>query len=83
MLDPLLSRFVTIKVVKYSYEEFKEVAMKVLLEREDVEDENLAIRIVNEVWHKSSDNANIRNVIKIARLAKNLHDVDLVSRNIL
>jgi MoxR-like ATPase len=83
MLDPLLSRFVTIKVVKYSYEEFKEVAMKVLLEREDVEDENLAIRIVNEVWHKSSDNANIRNVIKIARLAKNLHDVDLVSRTIL
>jgi 3'-phosphoadenosine 5'-phosphosulfate sulfotransferase (PAPS reductase)/FAD synthetase len=79
----LLSRFVTIKVVKYSYEEFKEVAMKVLLEREDVEDENLAIRIVNEVWHKSSDNANIRNVIKIARLAKNLHDVDLISRTIL
>ena len=71
MLDPLLSRFVTIKVVKYSYEEFKEVAMKVLLEREDVEDENLAIRIVNEIWHKSSDNANIRNIIKIARLAKN------------
>ena len=83
MLDPLLSRFVTIKVVKYSYEEFKEVAMKVLLEREDVEDENLAIRIVNEVWQKNSDNANIRDVIKIARLAKNLHEVDLVSRTIL
>ena len=83
MLDPLLSRFVIIKVEKYSYEEFKEVAMKVLLEREDMEDENLAIRIVNEVWHKSSDKANIRDVIKIARLAKNLHDVDLVSRTIL
>jgi hypothetical protein len=48
-----------------------------------VEDENLAIRIVNEVWHRSSDNANIRNVIKIARLAKNMHDVDLVSRTTL
>ena len=83
MLDPLLSRFVTIKGVKYSYEEFKDVAMKILLEREDVEDENFAIRIVNEVWQKSSDNANIRDVIKIARLAKNVHDVDIVSRTIL
>jgi ATP-dependent Lon protease len=83
MLDPLLSRFVVIKVEKYSYEEFKEVAMKILLEREDVEDDNLAIKIVNEVWHKSSDNANIRDVIKIARLAKNMHDVDLVSRTTL
>ena len=30
MLDPLLSRFVIIKVEKYSFEEFKQVAMKVL-----------------------------------------------------
>ena len=41
------------------------------------------VAIVNKVWQKSSDNANIRNIIKIARLAKNLHDVDLVSRTIL
>jgi DNA helicase TIP49 (TBP-interacting protein) len=42
MLDPLLSRFLIIKVEKYSYEEFREVAMKVLVERESIEDENLA-----------------------------------------
>ena len=82
MLDPLLSRFVVIKVGKYSYEQFKEVAMKVLMERESMEDENLARAIVNKVWQKSSDNANIRNVIKIARLTKNMHDIDLVSRAI-
>src|SRR5215207_623604 len=82
MLDPLLSRFVVIKVGKYSCEEFKEVAMKVLMERESMEDENLARAIVNKVWQKSSDNANIRNVIKIARLTKNMHDIDLVSRAI-
>jgi Holliday junction DNA helicase RuvB len=83
MLDPLISRFVVIKVGKYSYEEFKEVAMKVLAERECLEDENLARAIVNEVWQKSSDDANIRDVIKIARLAENMNDVDLVSRTIL
>jgi MoxR-like ATPase len=82
MLDPLLSRFIVIKVGKYSYEQFKEVAMKVLMERESMEDENLARAIVNKVWQKSSDNANIRDVIKIARLAKNMHDINLVSRAI-
>jgi N-acyl-L-homoserine lactone synthetase len=30
MLDPFSSRFVIIKVEKYSFEEFKQVAMKVL-----------------------------------------------------
>jgi Holliday junction DNA helicase RuvB len=83
MLDPLLSRFVMINVERYSYEEFKEIAMKVLVEREHLEDENLARAIVNKVWQKSSDNTNIREVIKIARLAKNINDVDLVSRTIL
>src|SRR5215208_518707 len=82
MLDPLLSRFVIIKVEKYGYVEFKEVAMNVLTERESVRDENLARAIINKVWDKSSDNANIRDVIKIARLAKNMHDIDLVSKTI-
>ena len=83
MLDPLLSRFVIVNIEKYSYAEFKEVGMKVLLEREHLDDENLAISIVNEVWQKNSDKANIRNIINVARLAKNLHDVDLVSRTVL
>src|SRR5215207_7005696 len=71
MLDPLLSRFVIINVKRHSYEEFKYIAMKVLIERESVEDENLARAIINNVWQKS-DNANVRDVVKIARLAKNM-----------
>jgi MoxR-like ATPase len=82
MLDPLLTRFVIVKVGKYSCEEFRKIAMKVLIEREYMEDENLARAIVNKVWQKNSDSANIRDVIKIARLAKNMHDIDLVSKTI-
>jgi MoxR-like ATPase len=78
MLDPLLSRFVIIKVGKYSYQEFKDVAMKVLVEREFIEHENLARAIVNKVWQKRSESANIRDVIKVARLSKNIHDIDVV-----
>jgi Holliday junction DNA helicase RuvB len=83
MLVPLLSRFVVVNVQKYSYEEFKEVAIKLLIEREHLEDENIAAAITDEVWHKKSANSNIRDVVNIARLARNLHDVDLVSRTIL
>jgi hypothetical protein len=73
MLDLLLSRFIIIKVGKYIYEEFKEAAWKVLIEREHIEDENLATKIVNVVWQRSSINTNIRhNVIKISRLAWNI-----------
>src|SRR5918995_4533148 len=49
MLDPLLSRFVMIKMGKYSYEQFMRMAMKILVERERLEDENLARAIVNKV----------------------------------
>src|SRR5918995_827167 len=81
MLDPLLSRFVIINVEKYSYEEFKEVAMKVLTERENIEDESLAMTIIDEVWkNMGQDYANIRDIIKIARIAHNVHDVKLITR---
>jgi MoxR-like ATPase len=81
MLDPLLSRFVIINVERYSYEEFKEIAMKVLMEREHIEDENLAITIIDEVWKSmGEDYANIRDIIKIARLANNSHDVKLITK---
>ena len=46
MFDPLLSWFVIIEVGKYSYEEFKAMVMRILIEREHLEDENLAAAIV-------------------------------------
>src|ERR671910_1982522 len=65
MLDPLLSRFVMIIVEKYSYEEFKDIAMKVLTVRENVQDETLAMTIIDEVWKNMGVYANIRDIIKI------------------
>ena len=79
MLDPLLSRFVIINVKRYSYEEFKYIAMKVLTEREHLEDET----VIDEVWMKNPGYANIRDIIKVARLAHNVYDVKLIVRTIL
>jgi len=83
MLDPLLSRFIIINVKRHSYEEFKYIAMKVLIERENVEDENLAVTIIDEVWMKNPGYANIRDIIKVARLSHNVYDVKLIVRTIL
>ena len=55
--------------------------MKVLTKRENVEDENLAMTIIDEVWkNMGEDYANIRDIIKIARLTHNEHDVKLITR---
>jgi hypothetical protein len=70
-------------VEKYNYQEFKDISMKLLVEREYIEDRNLATAIIDEVWRKRSDNANIRDVIKIARLTNNMNDLVLVSGTIL
>jgi hypothetical protein len=61
----LLSRFVMINVEEYSYEEFKEIAIKVLIEREHMKDKNLAMTIINEVWKNMVEdtNANMCDVI--------------------
>ena len=59
MLDPLLSRFVVIKVGKYSYEQFKEVAMKMLMDALGLGhanfDGNLMAEKVNDGTNKVSE----------------------------
>jgi hypothetical protein len=84
ILDPLLSRFVVIHVKRYSYEEFKGIAMKVLTKRENVKDVNFAITIIDEVWKNMGEGvANLRDTIKIDRLADNMHDVRMIVRTVM
>ena len=55
--------------------------MHILVERENVEDESLAMTIIDEVWkNMREDYANIRDIIKIAGLAHNAHEVKLITR---
>jgi hypothetical protein len=70
-----------VNVQRYTYKEFKEIAMKVLVEREGMDDENLATTIIDEVWKNMGETAaNICDIIKVARLAHNMHDVKLILR---
>lgn len=70
----LLSRFVVINVQKYTKKEFVEIANKVLVNNENV-DPDLAVMISSKVYDNFK-NANMRDTIKIGRMAKNINDVE-------
>ena len=68
IIEPLLSRFLILGVPEYDFEEFNEIAVT-RLRKEDV-DESLARVIASKVWNEL-DSRDVRDVIKIARLACN------------
>jgi replication-associated recombination protein RarA len=66
IIQPLLSRFAILDVPEYTFEEFTEIAL-LRLRKEDV-NECTARFIAEKVWHEL-DSRDIRDVIKVARLA--------------
>ena len=75
MLTPLLSRFVTLHFKQYKFDNFHEVASHILVQ-EGVGSQ-LASRIANAVWSKMKSK-DIRDCLKIGRLAKSEQDVDWI-----
>ena len=72
---PLLSRFTVLKIPEYTFEQFKEIAV-LRLKEEDI-DENIASTIAHKVWYELDSN-DIRDTIKIGRLAHKNEDIDLM-----
>jgi Holliday junction resolvasome RuvABC ATP-dependent DNA helicase subunit len=75
LLTPLLSRFVSFHFKQYKYETFCDVTSHILLQ-EGVEIQ-LASKIATEVW-KTLKSKDIRDCVKIGRLAKDEHDVEWI-----
>jgi Holliday junction DNA helicase RuvB len=73
MLTPLLSRFIVLHFRQYSLGSFQEVCVH-LLNKEGVASE-IAVEIAHAVWTKLKSK-DIRDCIKIARLAKSKQDVE-------
>ena len=81
--EALLSRFMVIELEKYSYQEFKDISVQLLVNsvgEEEVEFD-LANTIAEEVY-KNFKNPNIRDVTKIGRIARNRHDVLMIVRRL-
>lgn len=70
--QPLLSRFIVLRIQEYTFEEFKEIVV-VRLKNDNIY-EATAARIAQEVWYefKSTD---VRDAVKIGRLANKSEDL--------
>jgi Holliday junction DNA helicase RuvB len=79
MLTPLLSRFVVLHFKQYSFGSFQEVCTHIL-GREGVTSD-VAVAIAEAVWTKLKSK-DIRDCIKIGRLAKTKEDVEWISQTL-
>jgi holliday junction DNA helicase RuvB len=77
IIKPLLSRFAILEMPKYTFEEFSEIAVN-RLKKENVE-ESTAKFIAQQVW-KELGSRDIRDVIKVARLASSIEEIHFVVR---
>jgi len=76
MLTPLLSRFIVLHFKQYRYENFREIAVHILAQ-EGISSE-IATACAYAVWLKMKSK-DIRDCIKIGRLAKMKEDVDWIA----
>jgi len=75
IIEPLLSRFAIMEIPEYTFEEFTEIAVT-RLTKEDV-DESIATHIAEKVWNELGSK-DIRDVIKVGRLASSSEEVTFV-----
>ena len=75
IIEPLLSRFLILKIPDYSFEEFTDIAIK-RLANEKI-DLYIATIIAEKVWHELGSR-DIRDVIKVGRLASDTQSVSNV-----
>ena len=79
MLTPLLSRFIVLHFKQYRYENFREIAVHILAQ-EGISSE-IATACADAVWLKMKSK-DIRDCIKIGRLAKMKEDVDWIANTL-
>ena len=73
IIEPLQSRFFVVKLQAYTYEQFYRILLGLLTSNQYDVDEEIANATTDAVWRTSR---NIRDAIKIAKMAKSLEDVN-------
>jgi Holliday junction DNA helicase RuvB len=77
IIPPLQSRFFIVRLQAYTYEEYYEITMRLLTSNQYNVDEEIARTTADVVW---STSRNIRDSIRIAKMAKSIEDVNWVAR---
>ena len=75
IIRPLLSRFLILELPEYTFEEFSKIALAKLTKEKVAE--QLAINIAEKVWNELGSK-DIRDVIKVGRLANDIQEVSLI-----
>jgi Holliday junction DNA helicase RuvB len=73
VIEPLQSRFFIVELQAYTYEQFYEITVRLLTSDQYNLDEEIAKTAAEAVWNTSR---NIRDTIKIAKMAKSVEGVD-------
>jgi MoxR-like ATPase len=73
---PFRSRFMEFSLPPYTYDEFCDIAVKLLGKRYN-HDKELSLKIADTVWYKIKS-GDIRDLLQVGKLSKTLDDVDFV-----
>ena len=76
IITPLQSRFFIVKLQDYTYKQFYGITVRLLTSNHYNVDEEIAKATADAVWKTSR---NIRESIRIAKIAKTVEDVDLLA----
>jgi len=77
IIEPLLSRFAILEVPEYTFDEFTDIAIS-RLSKENIEECNARV-IAEKIWYELGSR-DIRDVIKVARLASSIEEIPFVVR---
>jgi Holliday junction DNA helicase RuvB len=76
IISPLQSRFFIVRLEPYTYEQFFDSTVRLLTSDEHNEDEEIAKATADEVWRNTSTARNIRDCVRVAKMAKSVEDVN-------
>lgn len=77
IIEPLISRFAVLGMPEYTFEEFSKISIT-KLKKENVDERNAGV-IAEKVWNELGSK-DIRDVVKVARLASSIEEIPLVLR---
>jgi holliday junction DNA helicase RuvB len=77
IIEPLLSRFVVLEIPEYTFDEFTDIAIS-RLSKENIDERNARV-IAEKVWCELASR-DIRDVIKVGRLASSIEEIPFVVR---
>jgi holliday junction DNA helicase RuvB len=83
IIAPLQFRFFIVKLEPYTYEQFFDITVMLLTSDQHSVDEEIAKVIADAVWNTSSTTRNIRDCVRVAKMAKSVEDVKWLVKSFL